>query len=199
MDVQRSILAATNGPDKEKVRDSIQESSNLSERWNDRRCQEEADKLVQFLLRPKMLKFLALHEAGHVIYYARCRCTVALLSPRIIHDRAKDLFVQQRSATYISNCQVVGDDEWSKLAQGYAAGGRCAAELMPEMDYAGDTIDQEQFTELHAKHHPGESGETMWLGAQAVVNKDLRDGWLRTKIDERADKISPILFPWLRH
>jgi len=186
------------------VRLSIQEASQLPVNlWNDPRCQLETDELVQLLSTPGMLEVLAIHEAGHEIYYIRAGCTIrGFESPKIIYDeKREDPFTQQRVGTLLGAwTQPEGDDWLLKLARGYAAGGRCSIRLTTT-DYAGDTIDRKLFGELYISCFPGEivdkkAIDKMWSDAQKDVSKDLDDECFQAQIRARAREIKPQLFPW---
>jgi len=187
------------------VRLAIQEASRLPVNlWNDLRCQLETDELVRLLITPGMLELLAIHEAGHEIYYLRAGCRIlGFESPRIIYSKQNENpFFQQRTRTLLgSQFQPQGDDWLLELARGYAAGGRCSIRLTTT-DYAGDTIDRKLFNEMYISCHPDEivdirDIDKMWSDAQKDVNKDLDDECFQAQVRARAREIMPQLFPWL--
>jgi len=187
------------------IRLSIQKSSNLPlNLWEDPRCQREANALIQLLLTPGMLELLAIHEAGHEIYYRRAGCDdLYFISPRITYnEKNENPFAQQKAAIKVGNWhQPEGDDWLLRLARGYAAGGRCSMRLTTT-DYAGDTNDRENFKETYVSAYPGivvdEKGmNEMWLQAQKDVNNDLNDESFQAQVRAKAGEIMPQLFPWL--
>ena len=190
----------------EDIVSAIRDASDLSEElWNDPECQSEVALLACGLTDSDMLETLAIHEAGHEIYYIRAGCEIlGFGSPRIAYDEMKRNPFQRQAARTIQgpNFEKQGEDWFEKLARGYAAAGRCSA-LLSKLGFAGDSSDRENFEAIYLHCFPNcKAGdaviEKVWLRAQDEVLNDLESDSFQKEIKERGRQILPELFPWLR-
>lgn len=179
---------------------------------NDDRFRKEVNDLVRLLLQPKMLRLIAIHEAGHEIYYHKAGfATFRYAPPTVVYrkDNKEKPFDGQLARIIPEGYRQPEHDDWLfYLAKGYASGGECSTELTTT-DYGGDIRDRQWWNEMCAYCHKDSTltekeidavAEDLWGKAQKAVGKELRDSsFLRTQIQSKTKEVIPKLFPWTKY
>jgi hypothetical protein len=176
----------------------------------DSRYDAERKLLLADLSENGIFETVAIHEAGHEHYYAEAGGYGFTFVPPVILFRpdAWNPFKKQiaRIAIGAYNDHSGEDDGWLlKLAKGYAAGGECSNSLSSRR-YRGDKSDRERWddqcadchkSQLMTKDQLKDIADKKWDAAQLEIRKELENSTLKLTILNRADKIKPLLFPWL--
>jgi len=171
--------------------------------------QKERDDLVRLLMKWEMLDAIAIHEAGHEIYFRKAGSTeFAYVPPTVVYIEADQIrpFDGQLARIIPENFPTEPNGDWLfQLAKAYAAGGECTRRLTT-IDCGGDTIDRKLFKEQCDGSYGGVDAdqfmdvERTWKDAQKDVRKELNDSQrLRIQIRDRAKDIIPQLFPWTKY
>jgi hypothetical protein len=189
-----------------KIRQCVRDASAIADcLWNTKGCQDEVTSLLEDLVKEGVTEMIAIHEAGHEVFYLRAGATVGSFeSARIIYTAgiAKP-FDAQRGAIRLGGYNKPEREDWCELlAKGFAAGGRCSLRLS-RRKIAADGDDKIKFREMFASCFDSsdvneESIERAWVNAQKAVETDLENPELQADIRRRAGEITGLLFPWLK-
>ncbi len=175
----------------------------------DSRYESEKKSLLADLSEPGFLNTLAIHEAGHEHFYLEAGAYGMTFDPPVILFRPQNTvkpFKKQLARIEVGGYTSLQDKDWFlKLAKGYAAGGVCS-ETLSSSRYRGDRTDRDLWNQMCADSFKNESlsekevkaiAEDYWNRARRAVQCEL-NGFPKLKIQNRAEEIMPLLFPWQR-